>query len=57
MDLQVLLFVLTLLVYTPLTGILLYVWHKHGADEKKVILARIIFLAGSLALFGCMLSL
>lgn len=51
MDGAVIIFLLTLAIYIPLAGTLLYVWWKHGKDEKGIALARIIFLTGSVALF------
>jgi len=57
MDVQVILFATAILVYLPLAGLLLYVWNKHGKGERKVQIARIIFLCGSMSIFGIMLFL
>ena len=43
-------FLLTLTAYLPLAGVLLYVWWKFGKDEPGVVLARKVFLLGSLLL-------
>lgn len=47
----------TLVIYLPLAGVLLYVWWKHGKDEKAVVYARIIFLFGSFGLLAYMITL
>lgn len=57
MDIKIAIFFVSIIIFLPLTGILLYVWNKYGKGEKKVMAARIIFLLGSLALFGYMLTL
>ena len=57
MDIPIIIFAITLLIYIPLAGIVLYVWHKHGKGEPMVMLARVIFILGSLALFGYMLTI
>jgi hypothetical protein len=44
--------IITVAIYLPLAGSLLYVWWKYGSEEVKVSLARLIFLLGSFALFG-----
>jgi hypothetical protein len=46
----------TVAIYIPLAGVLLYVWWKHGKDEKGITIARIVFLVGSLLLFLYMLT-
>ena len=56
MDIPIIIFAITLLIYIPLAGIVLYVWHKHGKGEPMVMLARVIFILGSLALIGYMLT-
>lgn len=48
-------FILTLIVYLPLAGVLLYVWWKYGKGEIGVTIARSIFLFGSLALVFMMM--
>lgn len=45
----------TIAVYIPLSGVLLYVWWKHGKGEAGVTIARSVFLVGSLLLFMYML--
>lgn len=45
-----LIFILTLVVYIPLTIVLLYVWWKYGKGEIGVSIARTVFLLGSGAL-------
>jgi phosphoglycerol transferase MdoB-like AlkP superfamily enzyme len=57
MDPRVIIFLVSLLVYIPLAGVLLYVWWKHGKDDKAVTKARIIFLVGSFCLFAFMITL
>jgi hypothetical protein len=47
----------TIAIYLPIAGVLLYVWWKHGKGEKGVMLARIIFLIGSALLFMYMLAI
>ena len=49
--------IFTVAIYVPLAGVLLYVWWKHGKDEKGVMIARTVFLVGSLLLFMYMLSI
>ncbi len=46
---------ITLAIYIPLSGALLYVWWKYGRHEIGVSLARVVFLVGSLILFTFML--
>lgn len=50
-------FGLTMLMYIPLAGLLLFVWWKHGKGEKGVVFACSIFLLGSIALLLYMLTL
>lgn len=47
----------TLAVYIPLSCVLFYVWWKHGKDEKGVMVARIVYIIGSIVLFSYMLYL
>jgi len=47
--------IITLAVYIPLAGSLLYVWWKYGNNEIKVSFARMVFLLGSFALFGLLI--
>lgn len=54
---QIIIVLITMLIYIPLAGILLYVWWKHGKDEGGVAIARIIFLLGSVTLFFYMFTL
>lgn len=42
---------LTVLIYIPLAGILLYVWWKNGKGERAVVIARRIYLTVSAFLF------
>lgn len=42
---------LTVLIYIPLAGILLYVWWKHGKGERAVVIARRVYLTVSALLF------
>lgn len=42
---------LTVLIYIPLAGILLYVWWKNGKGELAVVIARRIYLTVSAFLF------
>jgi TRAP-type C4-dicarboxylate transport system permease large subunit len=46
----------TIAIYIPLAGVLLYVWWKHGKGEVGVTIARAIFLLGSVFLFLYMLT-
>lgn len=57
MDARLIIFLVSLLMYIPLAGVLMYVWWKHGKDEPAVSNARIIFLAGSFSLFALMMTL
>lgn len=52
MDAALIIFLITLVAYVPLAGVLLYVWWKYGKDEPGVTLARRVFIVGS---FGLML--
>lgn len=54
MHISVILFLITLLIYIPMAGILLYVWYKFGKDDNGVRIARVIYLTGSLFIFGVM---
>ena len=51
MVIDVIIFLLTVLIYIPLASILLYVWWKYGKDEPAVKLARRVYLLGSAVLF------
>ena len=55
MDIPIIIFLVTILIYVPLAGSLLYVWWKYGKGEKRVALVRGVFLLGSVALFWGML--
>ncbi len=57
MDVTLIIFILSLIVYIPLAGVLLYVWWKHGKHERVVNFARLIFLLGSFGLFFYMITL
>lgn len=57
MDGNLIIFILTLITYIPLSTVLLYVWWKYGRNERGVILARMVFLAGSAALIFYMMLL
>lgn len=57
MDGSIFILFLAIALYIPLGGALLYVWWKHGKGEKGVMIARIIFLLGSVTLFLYMLTL
>lgn len=50
-------FILTLMLYIPLSAVLLYVWWKYGRGEIGVVIARMVFLAGSAALIFYMVTL
>jgi hypothetical protein len=49
-------FILTVTVYLPLTAVLLYVWWKHGKGESGVAIARAVFLLGSVLIFACLIT-
>ncbi len=51
MNIGVIIFIVTIVLYLPMAGVLLYVWWKHGKDEPAVAQARIMFLLGSVGLF------
>ena len=55
MDIPLIIFVLTLVIYLPLAGVLLYVWWKYGKGEVWVSIARVTFLVGSFLLIGYIL--
>jgi hypothetical protein len=57
MDPRPIIIAITFLFFLPLAGVLLYVWYKFGKGNRKVQLARIIFLVGSLVIVGYMLTL
>jgi hypothetical protein len=57
MQLSLIIFLFTLLMCLPLSGMLLYVWWKFGKDEKGVMYARVIFLLGLFVLLGYMIML
>lgn len=57
MDGAIIILFITVALYIPLAGVLLYIWWKHGKGEKGVALARIVFLLGSLVLFLYMMTL
>lgn len=48
---------LTLVAYIPLSAVLLYVWWKYGRSEPAVSTARIVFLTGSFTLLFYMVTL
>lgn len=50
-------FLITLAAYIPLSGVLLYVWWKYGKTEPGVSIARAVFLAGSFGLIFYMTTL
>lgn len=52
MEPHVLIFILTIVVFVPCAGVLLYVWHKYGSDEHAVTVARTTFILGVIAIFG-----
>jgi heme/copper-type cytochrome/quinol oxidase subunit 2 len=56
MDIAIIILFLTLVIYVPLAGILLYVWWKYGKGEIGVKLARSVFLLGSFVLFFYMIT-
>jgi hypothetical protein len=57
MSLPLIIFLLTLLISIPLSGMLLYVWWKYGNNEKGVKIARIVFLVGLFGLLGYMIAI
>lgn len=57
MDGSIIILFITVALYIPLAGTLLYIWWKHGKEESGVAVARIIFLLGSLFLFLYMMTL
>ncbi|MEN9337988.1 MAG: hypothetical protein RIQ41_302 [Candidatus Parcubacteria bacterium] len=57
MDATLLIFIGTLAVYIPLASLLVYVWAKHGKGDRGVVMARSLFLLGSLALIWYMIIL
>lgn len=52
-----LIFLLTLVTFLPLAGVLLYVWWKYGKGEIGVSIARTVFLAGSLLLLFLIITI
>jgi hypothetical protein len=52
-----LIFILTLVTYIPLSGALLYVWWKYGKGERGVSIARVVFLAGSFILLASLITI
>lgn len=56
MDISIIILCITLALYIPMTGVLLYVWWKYGKGEKVVSIARTVYLVGSLFLFMYMLT-
>ena len=48
---ELIIFLLTVLIYLPIAGILLYVWWKHGKYEPAVKIARLVYISGSILLF------
>ena len=56
MDGAIIIIFLTLVIYIPLAGILLYVWWKYGKGEMGVRIARVVFLLGSFGLFAYMIT-
>lgn len=57
MEGTLIIFVLTLITYIPLSIVLLYVWWKYGRNEAAVSIARSVFLAGSFALIFYMMTI
>jgi hypothetical protein len=57
MEGTLIIFILTLVTYIPLSIVLLYVWWKYGRNETGVSVARAVFLAGSLSLIFYMITL
>lgn len=57
MEGSLIIFLLTLVTYIPLSVVLLYVWWKYGKGELGVSVARTVFLAGSFALIFYMITL
>lgn len=57
MEGSLIIFLLTLVVYIPLSAVLLYVWWKYGKEEAGVSIARAVFLAGSFALIFYMITI
>ena len=56
MDGAIIIIFLTLVIYIPLAGILLYVWWKYGKGEMGVRIAIVVFLLGSFGLFAYMIT-
>ncbi|MEN9881216.1 MAG: hypothetical protein RLZZ308_399 [Candidatus Parcubacteria bacterium] len=50
-------FIVTCGIYSVLTGILFYVWHKFGKGEPAVAVVRVIYILGSLVLLLYMITL
>jgi uncharacterized membrane protein len=46
MSLLALLKLAVIVVFLPLIGVLLYVWHKYGKGDRYVLLAQVIFVVG-----------
>lgn len=57
MSLPFIIFLFTLLMCIPLSGMLLYVWWKYGKGERGVAIARIVFLVGIFVLLGYLITL
>ncbi|MBP6888446.1 MAG: hypothetical protein KBC21_01965 [Candidatus Pacebacteria bacterium] len=46
MNLSVALFLFTVVVSLPMSGVLLYVWYKFGKGDKGVQIARVVYVLG-----------
>ena len=55
MNISLILFLATVVIYIPMAGVLLYVWHKFGQGDGGVQKARIFYLVGSFSIVLFML--
>lgn len=57
MNIPIIIFITTIVVFVPLAGALLYVWWKYGKNEKGIAIARLVFVTGTVFLFGYMFTM
>lgn len=57
MNISLIIFIFSIVVYIPVAAVLLYVWHKYGKSEKAVSYARATFFIGSAFIIIFMMAL
>ncbi len=57
MSISSILFLLTVVISLPMSGVLFYVWHKFGRGDKGVAIARAVYVVGSFFIVATMLFL